>query len=107
MNARERREEAEWKANRPTWTLSSLLDDDRHSDYERANRSAYERSDGRIGMPIPLKPNGVFWSRGWRGCPQCGGNVTTHRANKMYLVVEGEHMRIGWSCTGQPGKWEN
>jgi hypothetical protein len=105
MNRRERREEAEWKARRPRWTLSEP-EDDRPSDYERANQSAYLRSNGRVGMRIVLS-KGVFWSRGWRGCPQCGGDVTTHKPNKLYLVIEGDYMRIGWSCTGQPGKWEN
>lgn len=105
MNKQEREEEKAWLANRPTWRLSELYDDDNPSAYERRNKRVWDESNGKQGMRIVLS-KGVFWSRGWRGCPQCGGDVTTHRPNKMYLVVEGEYMRIGWSCTGQPGKWE-
>lgn len=106
MNAKERREEKAWRENRPKWTRSAEWDDETPSAYERINQRTYQESKGKRGMMIPLG-KGVFWSRGWRGCPQCGGDVTTHRANKMYLTVEGDSMRIGWSCTGQPGKWEN
>lgn len=105
MNAEERRQEREWRENRPTWTRRNVPDDDSPSAYERVNQRTYMASGGKQGMRIVLS-KGVFWSRGWRGCPQCGGDVTTHKPDKMYLVVEGEHMRIGWSCTGQPGKWE-
>ena len=96
----------EWAERERQWEMTHFGDEHKASQYERANLSAYLRSEGKIGMAIPLMPRGVFWSRGWSGCPNCGGDVTTHRPNKLYLVVEGEYMRIGWSCTGKPGKWE-
>ena len=96
-----------WAEREREWELSRYADDgNKASQYEHRNRDAYVRSNGKVGMPIPLYPRGVFWSRGFRGCPQCNGDVSEHRPNKMYLVVEGDYVRIGWSCTGQPGKWE-
>lgn len=82
-------------------------DEDRMSAYEVGNQAAWKRTNGRVGMPIPLLPRGVFWSRGWRGCPQCGGNVTTHHADQPYTVREGGVVRAGFSCTGNPGVWED
>ena len=82
-------------------------DENKPSAYENRNEVAYYATNGRVGMPIPLYPRGVFWSRGWRGCPQCSGSVLTHRPNVPYHVRSNGVIRAGWSCTGKPGIWES
>lgn len=47
------------------------------------------------GAPIDLGPKmGVFWSRGWKGCPWCEKSV--HTRVRLYPFREGE--RSGWRC---------
>ena len=46
------------------------------------------------GMYVDLSPHGGFWSRGWKGCPDCERDV--HERAELYYFVDGE--RSGWRC---------
>lgn len=67
--------------------------------YERRNWERYRASGGRVGMLIVLDKAPPFWSRGWRGCDRCGGDV--HQPGPMEFFEErsadGE-IRRGWRC---------
>lgn len=95
-----------WAEQEILWQKSYESEESyRLSQYEENNKAAFTMTEGRVGMPIPLVPRGVFWSRGWRGCPVCGGDITNHDPAVYYAQVRGTTMRTGWSCTGEPGVW--
>jgi hypothetical protein len=46
------------------------------------------------GHPVDLGRHGVFWSRGWRGCPRCEQNVRQPVTLRPFR--DGD--RSGWRC---------
>lgn len=48
------------------------------------------------GFPVDLGTCGTFWSRGFRGCPDC--EKDTHENVPLYFFREGD--RSGWRCKG-------
>lgn len=79
--------------------------------YEAANRLRWLRSGGREGLPMVLPGSvlnggGVFWSRGYQGCPVCAGRATDPPAMYPFREVRNGVIREGWSCAHQNVPWD-
>ena len=79
--------------------------------YEAANRARYLASGGREGlrMVLPGSPKsggGVFWSRGWKGCPVCARPAHEPPQLFPFREVRGGVIREGWSCAHVNVPWD-
>ena len=66
-----------------------------------AGASKYEeriKASGRATRII-LPSGGVFWSRGWRGCPRCEQRVDIQVELQPFATAQDGATTIGWRCT--------
>jgi len=68
------------------------------NDYQQANKNRFDRTGGRIGLCITLSSGPAFWSRGWRGCQFCGGDVKGHTPLVPFIEYTLDGVRSGWRC---------
>lgn len=43
--------------------------------YSDQNWQRHRETNGRMGMRVDLGSQGAFWSKGWKGCEWCNGDV--------------------------------
>jgi len=68
---------------------------------QQAGVSKYEeriKASGRA-MRVLLSSGGVFWSRGWRGCPWCEQRVDVQVELQPFALQHDNAVTTGWRCT--------
>ena len=79
--------------------------------YEAANRERWLASGGREGLRMllpgsPKSGGGVFWSRGWKGCPVCARPAAENPILYPFREVRDGVIRQGWSCAHVNVPWD-
>lgn len=68
------------------------------NEYEARARELYERSEGRLGLKIPVLKGRPFYSKGWRGCEFCWGDVKGPTTLYYFEEQKDGIIRKGWRC---------
>jgi hypothetical protein len=61
-------------------------------------RRLHQITGGREGMAVQLS-DGVFWSKGWKGCEFCGRSAHHPVQLHRFRVVRNGRITEGWRCT--------
>lgn len=67
--------------------------------YSDANHERYLQTNGRLGMRVDLGiKGGTFWSKGWRGCEWCSGDVRQAVTLYPFREIRNGVEVTGWRC---------